>query len=81
MYHGLYVHFHCGLSLIAKGNNFIDGSVGMDPTQRMQKHIKLIGIITDNNQVLWNTMLNNTADQCTFCSNLYVSLFNYAGVS
>jgi hypothetical protein len=44
------VQFFFGL--IAKGNDFVDGAIGMNTAQRMQKHVKLTGIIAQDNQML-----------------------------
>jgi len=40
-----------GRSKIGKCNYFIDGPIGMNPTQRMQKHVKLTGIIAYDDQL------------------------------
>jgi hypothetical protein len=31
-----------------KGNDFVDGTIGMNPAQRIQKHVKLTGIIAED---------------------------------
>jgi hypothetical protein len=33
-------------AILGKGNYVIDGAMGMNPAQRMQKHVKLIGFET-----------------------------------
>ena len=74
-----YLIFYCiqvFFSRIGKGNNFVDGSIGMNPTQRMQKHVKLTGIIAYDNQVLLDTMFNDAADQYAFSGDLYMSIFD-----
>ena len=57
-------------------DDFIDGSFGVYPTKRMQQHIELTGIITDDDQVVRDAVLNDTADQGAFGGNSFVMFFD-----
>jgi IS1 family transposase len=52
--------------LIGKWHNFAKQSFGMNPAKCMAKYIELTGIITDNGQVLGQTVVNDTTDQSAF---------------
>ena len=38
-------------ALLTDGSDLVDAPFGVDPTERMQKHIELASIIADDNQV------------------------------
>ena len=60
--------------VIIKAEKNLDCSLGMNPAQRMQQHIKLPGIITDDGKIPIPSVMEEAADKSAFGGDSFVML-------